>query len=155
HSMALLLLSLEHYTAYSRILLLHMTSSLRMPLGALVDDEVRIAQGLSGVAEGISSKILAQARLDEGRGRRRRRGSTAGATEGTAGAAGGTAGAAGGATAAKGMASGLATPLVTAGFGSALGTGFGPRTAASLLGKMGHSSLTVGGLFGLSGARPG
>ncbi len=47
HSMLLLVLSLESYAAYSRVLVLNMASSLSIPLHVLAEDEVRAAKGLS------------------------------------------------------------------------------------------------------------
>ena len=46
NSVLLLLLSLEHYTAHSRILMLHLTHTLQLPSSTLIDNESKIAQGL-------------------------------------------------------------------------------------------------------------
>jgi hypothetical protein len=54
--MLLLLLSLEHYLAYSRILLLHISSSLHLPLHILAEDEVR--KGLATFQEEVLAVTL-------------------------------------------------------------------------------------------------
>jgi hypothetical protein len=46
HSLLLLLLSLEHYNAPSRVLLLHIVSSLKLPLKTFEQDEATVAKGL-------------------------------------------------------------------------------------------------------------
>ena len=56
HAMLLLLLSLKRYTAYSRVLLLHLSSSLHLPLHVLAEDEVKVAQGLLEAAKHMSGK---------------------------------------------------------------------------------------------------
>jgi hypothetical protein len=45
HSLLLLLLGLEHYNAPSRVLLLHLTSSLKLPLKTFEQDEYATAKG--------------------------------------------------------------------------------------------------------------
>jgi hypothetical protein len=52
--MLLLILSLEHYVAHSRILLLHISSSLHLPLHILAEQEVKVAQGLIEAAKHMS-----------------------------------------------------------------------------------------------------
>lgn len=54
HAMLLLLLSLEHYVAHSRILLLHISSSLHLPLHILAEEEMKVAQGLLEAAKEMS-----------------------------------------------------------------------------------------------------
>lgn len=55
HSMLLLLLSLEHYSANSRVLLLHLTSSLQLSIEFLTDDETKVARGLLEAAHKMSA----------------------------------------------------------------------------------------------------
>ncbi|KAK3321161.1 hypothetical protein B0T19DRAFT_444939 [Cercophora scortea] len=138
HSMLLLLLSLEHYTAYSRVLLLHLTSSLHIPLRILADDEVRVAKSLAQIAKDISPDELTQKKNEEGKTNRRWKVAMASA----AGAA------------VIGITGGLAAPLVAAGIGTVLGgVGLGGTAVAGLLGTMAESSLLVGSLLGIYGAR--
>lgn len=63
--MLLLLLSLEHYVAHSRILLLHISSSLHLPLHVLSDEEVKVAQGLLEAAKHMSGEEETQKRGSE------------------------------------------------------------------------------------------
>jgi hypothetical protein len=138
HSMLLLVLSLENYSAYSRILLLNVASSLHLPLYILVEDEVRVAQGLSQVAKDVSADDVLQKKSEENKNSRKWK-------IGLAGVAG---------AAVLGITGGLAAPLVAAGIGTVLsGVGLGTTAAAGLLGTMAESSLVVGTLFGVYGAR--
>jgi hypothetical protein len=138
--MLLLLLSLEHYAAYSRVLLLNMASSLHIPAHILADDEVRVAQGLAQITKDISNEELIQKRNEEHKNSRRWK-------VGLATVAG---------AAVIGITGGLAAPLLAAGIGTVLGgIGLGGTAAAGLLGTMAESTLVVGTLFGLYGARAG
>lgn len=67
HAMLLLSLSLEHYSAHSRILLLHLSSSLHLPLHILTEDEVTVAQGLLSAAKHLSGASEAEKRTEEGK----------------------------------------------------------------------------------------
>lgn len=71
HSMLLLLLSLEHYLGQSRILLLHISSSLHLPLHILIEQEVKVAQGLVEAAKHMSGSEETQKRSDENKVSRR------------------------------------------------------------------------------------
>jgi hypothetical protein len=71
NSMLLLLLSLEHYSSYSRILLLHISSSLHLPLHILVEDEVKVAQGLLEAAKHMSGSEETHKRNDDNKVARR------------------------------------------------------------------------------------
>lgn len=71
NSVLLLLLSLEHYNAQSRILLLHIASSLHLPLHILSAQEVKIAQGLLEAAKHMSGSSETQKRGDENKTARR------------------------------------------------------------------------------------
>ena len=69
--MLLLLLSLERYSSYSRILLLHVCSSLHLPLHILAEHEVKVAQGLLEAAKQMSGKEETEKRGDENKNSRR------------------------------------------------------------------------------------
>jgi hypothetical protein len=71
HAMLLLLLSLEHYVAHSRVLLLHISSSLHLPLHILTEDEVKVAQGLLEAAKHMSGTKEADKRTEENKVARR------------------------------------------------------------------------------------
>jgi hypothetical protein len=114
HSVLLLLLSLEHYSAYSRVLLLHLTSSLNLSVGFLADDESKIARGLLSAVEMKADNETKKKQEDNQDSRKWKVGlaSVAGA-------------------ALIGITGGLAAPLVAAGIGSVMGG----------LGKFGRSNL--------------
>jgi hypothetical protein len=138
--MLLLVLSLEHYSAFSRILLLNLASSLHIPLHILEEDEVRVAKSLSQVTKDLTGDEVAQKRSEENRNSRRWK-------VGLASVAG---------AAVIGITGGLAAPLVAAGVGTVLGgIGLGGTAAASLLGAMAESTFVVGTLFGIYGAKAG
>ncbi|KAK0615828.1 hypothetical protein B0T17DRAFT_357175 [Bombardia bombarda] len=138
HSLLLLLLSMENYCAYSRVLLLHVASSFHLSLRTLAEDEVRMAKSLAQIAKDISPDDLAQKKSEEGKSSRRWK-------VGLASVAG---------AAVLGLTGGLAAPLVAAGIGTVLGgIGLGGTAAAGLLGSMAESTFIVGSLFGIYGAR--
>lgn len=135
HCMLLLLLGLENYSSYSRVLLLHLASSLHIPMHVLAQDELRVAHGLSMVIKGIPPEEIAQKRAEEGKAVRRMRAGQA-------------------STVSNSSADGLATPLMAAGIGTVFGgLGLKPSAAAGLLGTMAEGTVVVGTLFGLYGAR--
>ncbi|TLS24276.1 hypothetical protein PpBr36_08020 [Pyricularia pennisetigena] len=130
HSMLLLLLSLDTYTAYSRTLMLYLATSLQVPPHMLARDEVRVANGLSRLAAEICVEDLQiPKRADEKKDMRRMRAETANG--------------------------GLLPPLAAAGFGSAQdgGASISPATANGLLGPMAYNNMVVGTLFGIYGTR--
>ena len=139
HSLVLILLSLEHYSAHSRVLLLYLTSSLHLNLSILKKDEETVAQGL---LEAASQHLNADAET--------RKAAEASQTArrwkvGLASVAG---------AALIGVTGGLAAPLIAAGVGSVMGgLGLGATAAAGYLGTLAGSSVLVGGLFGAYGAR--
>jgi hypothetical protein len=138
HSTLLLLLSLEHYLSYSRILLLHLSSSLHLPLHVLTDMEVEVAATLLQAAHHMSGDSEAAKRSEENKTARRWK-------VGLAGVAG---------AALIGVTGGLAAPLVAAGIGSVMGgLGLGATAAAGLLGTLAESGIIVGSLFGAYGGR--
>ncbi|KAI9804733.1 MAG: hypothetical protein M1825_001101 [Sarcosagium campestre] len=138
HSMLLLLLSLEHYSAYSRILLLRLTSSLHLSASILAEDETKVAQGLLEAAKHMTGDDEAQKRGDDNKTARRWK-------VGLATVAG---------AALIGVTGGLAAPLLAAGIGSVMGgLGLGATAAAGLLGSLAGSGVLVGSLFGAYGGR--
>lgn len=138
HSTLLLLLSLEHYVAQSRVLLLYITSSLNLPLKVLTSDEEKVAVGLLEAAKHMSAETEAQKKVEENQHSRKWK-------VGLASVAG---------AAIIGVTGGLAAPLVAAGVGSVMGgLGLGATAAAGYLGSVAGSTILVGGLFGAYGGR--
>ncbi|KAI0853736.1 DUF726-domain-containing protein [Daldinia vernicosa] len=137
HSMLLILLGLDQYSLYSRILLIRLASSLNIPMWVLLQDEARVSQALAKVILGIPAEEIAQRRAEEARTSRRWRPGMANA------ALGGKPGV-------------LAAPLVAARLGTVFGgIGLDQSATAGLLGPMNDSTVVVGTLFGLYGARQG
>lgn len=138
HSLLLLLLSLEHYNAFSRILLLNLTSSLKLPLKTFEQDEYTTAKGLLEAAKELTADEERMKKIEENKESRKWK-------VGLATAAG---------AAIIGVTGGMAAPLVSAGVGSIMGgLGLGATTAASYLGAVAGSTVVVGGLFGAYGGR--
>lgn len=138
HSLLLLLLSLKHYSAHSRVLLLRVASSLRIPLQELNEDERKTARGLLDVAVTMSADEEAKKRIEENKEARRWK-------VGLATVAG---------AALIGITGGLAAPLLAAGIGTIMGgLGLGGTIAAGYLGALASSGVIVGGLFGAYGGR--
>ncbi|KAI1083810.1 hypothetical protein F5B20DRAFT_568449 [Whalleya microplaca] len=140
HSMLLILLGLDQYATFSRTLLIRVAASLHIPSFVLAQDEVRVSQALSQVIKGIPPEEISQRRAEEGKTARRWKAGNGGAA----------------AAAPAGVNGGLAPPLIAAGIGTVFGgIGLSPSTASSLLGSMAESTVAVGTLFGLYGARQG
>lgn len=138
HSLLLLLLSLEHYNAASRILLLNLTSSLKLPLRTFEQDEYVTAKGLLENAKELSASEETKKHAEENQDARQKKVRYAA----IAGAA------------VLGVAGSFAAPLLAAGIGSvASGLGLGTTAAAGYLGSVASSSLLVGSLFGAYGGR--
>ncbi|KAK5131493.1 hypothetical protein LTR08_000887 [Meristemomyces frigidus] len=138
HSCLLLLLSLEHYQAPSRTLLLHLTTSLQLPISLLADDESKIARGLLTAAENMQAESSTQKKAEENQDSRKWK-------VGLATVAG---------AALIGVTGGLAAPLLAAGVGSMMGgLGLGATAAAGYLGTVAGSTVIVGGLFGAYGGK--
>lgn len=138
HSCLLLMLSLEHYIAPSRVLLLYLTSSLKLPLKVLTEDEEKMAKGLLEAAKHMSGESETQKKAEENQSTRKWK-------VGLASVAG---------AALVGITGGLAAPLVAAGIGSVMGgLGLGATAAAGYLGSVAGSTVLVGGLFGAYGGR--
>lgn len=137
HSMLLLLLSLEHYSAHSRILLLHLTSSLHLSINFLAEDESKMARGLLAAVE-MKAEEETKKKAEENSSSRAWK-------VGLASVAG---------AAIIGVTGGLAAPLLAAGVGSVMGgLGLGATATAGYLGTMASSTVLVGGLFGAYGGR--
>ncbi|EKV12492.1 putative membrane protein [Penicillium digitatum] len=138
HSLLLLMLSLEHYSAYSRVLMLNVTSSLNIDINVLNQDEVSVARGLLQTALALSADQDAKEQPKKKDDMRKWK-------IGIASVAG---------AALIGLTGGLAAPLVAAGLGTVMGgLGLGATAAAGLLGTLAGSSVVVGGLFGAYGGR--
>ena len=138
HSTLLLLISLEHYIAPSRILLLYLTSSLHIPLHIFVEDEEKVAKGLLEAAKQMTGDEEAKKKVEANASTRKWK-------VGLASVAG---------AALIGVTGGLAAPLVAAGVGSVMGgIGLGATAAAGYLGTVAGSTVIVGGLFGAYGGR--
>ncbi|PVI03233.1 DUF726-domain-containing protein [Periconia macrospinosa] len=139
HSLILIILSLESYSAHSRVLLLYLTSALQLSLSTLKKDEETVARGL---LEAASQQLSADAETKK-------------AAESSSVSRKWKVGLAGVAGAALiGVTGGLAAPLLAAGIGSVMGgLGLGATAAAGYLGTLASSSVLVGGLFGAYGAK--
>lgn len=139
HSLLLLLLSLENYSAESRVLLLQLTSSLDLPLETLTDDEAKVARGLLEAAK-------KQMSADEETKKKAEDNASSRKWKVGLGAVGGAA--------LIGITGGLAAPLLAAGVGSVMGgLGLGATAAAGYLGALAGSAPLVGVLFGAYGGR--
>ncbi|KAI1434394.1 hypothetical protein GGR50DRAFT_687683 [Xylaria sp. CBS 124048] len=138
HSALLLMLSLEHYNAHSRTLLLHCTTSLGLSAKVLSEDETQVAKGLLTAAKQMTAKEEVKKRAEENSTSRKWK-------MGAAGIAG---------AALIGITGGLAAPFLAAGIGTVLGgIGLGATATAGLLGSLAGSGVLVGSLFGAYGAR--
>lgn len=124
-------LSIDHYASYSRILMLHIAASLRLPTHALAEDEARIAKILSKVQKETYVEEVPRPRSEEPRNSRRWKSAVGG-------------------SGAPGSGS-LVAPLVAAGLGAVPGGGptLGPATVAGLLGPVADSCMCLGTVFGI------
>ena len=114
HSLLLLLLGLEHYSARSRVLLLFVTSSLKLSINKLQEDEEKIAKGLLTSAQQINADTESQKKIEASK--QSRKWKVAAAT--AAGAA------------VVGVTGGMAAPMVASGVGAVMG-GLGLGTTAA------------------------
>ncbi|KAF7503974.1 hypothetical protein GJ744_002948 [Endocarpon pusillum] len=138
HSLLLLLLSLEHYNAPSRVLLLHVVSSLKLPLKTFEQDESTVAKGLLEAAKELTADEETKKKAEANKESRKWK-------VGLATAAG---------AAVIGISGGMAAPLVSAGVGTIMGSlGLEATAAAGYLGSVAGSAVVVGGLFGAYGGR--
>lgn len=130
HVTLLLLLSLEEYTAYSRNLMFHLTSSLHLPLAEYQEAETQLARGLGQTA--VDFDPVAALRLSE---------ELKAARKGRPGPGMGQP---------SRPTNMLSCGLVAAGVGALLAAGgSGKIAAAGLLGPMSEIGIPVGGLFGI------
>lgn len=138
HSLLLLMLSLEHYNARSRVLMLYVCSSLNLDVKVLNGDEVTVARGLLDTALQLSGSGEGQGQRENGDSLRKWKVGIASVTGAVL----------------IGVTGGLAAPLVAAGLGTVLGgLGLGATAAAGYLGALAGSGVIVGGLFGAYGGR--
>ncbi|KAI9742204.1 MAG: hypothetical protein M1818_004104 [Claussenomyces sp. TS43310] len=135
-SMLLLLLSLENYSAHSRVLLIHLTSSLSLPLSVLTTEETEIARTLLQASKQLSADPELQRRKEENRNSRRWK-------VGLASVAG---------AALIGVTGGIAAPLVAGAVGGLMGV-VGLGGAASFLGVFAMNGALMGSLFGVLGGK--
>lgn len=134
--MVLILLSLGHYSAHSRVLLCYLTSSLEVPLSILTNEETEIARTLLLASKALSADTEAQKRRDENTSSRRWK-------VGLASVAG---------AALIGITGGIAAPVVAGAIGGIMG-GVGLGGLASFLGIFAMNGALVGTLFGAYGAK--
>ncbi|KAI1103456.1 DUF726-domain-containing protein [Jackrogersella minutella] len=137
HATMLILLGMDQYSLHSRILLVRVASSLDIPMSFLLQEEVRVSKALSKIILGIPAEEIAQRRAEEAKTSRRwRPGMVIAASSGST--------------------TTLSAPLAEAKIGTVFGgNGLSPAAAAGLLGGMNESTVAVGTLFGLYGARQG
>ncbi|KAJ8129970.1 hypothetical protein O1611_g3660 [Lasiodiplodia mahajangana] len=140
HTMLLMLLGLDQYPTYSRIALIKLATAMEVPTYVLLQDEYRVSQALAQIIKGISAEEVAQKRAEEGKPTKRWRSNGNNNNGG------------------PGISDVLAEPLVAMGVGTVFG-GIGVSTSvtATLLAGIGaaDSTVAVGTLFGLYGARQG
>ncbi|KAI0885292.1 uncharacterized protein GGS22DRAFT_179834 [Annulohypoxylon maeteangense] len=137
HCTLLIFLGLDQYGLYSRILLVRLASSLDIPLPIVLDDEKRVSGALSNIIMGIPVEEIVQRRAEEAKTSRRWKPGMAMANI-------------------SGSTGTLSPPLVAAGIGTVFNkVSIKPSATAGLLGPMNESTVVVGTLFGLYGARQG
>ncbi|KAK3387697.1 hypothetical protein B0H63DRAFT_559171 [Podospora didyma] len=142
HALVLLLVSLEHYNAFSRILLLYITSTLRLPRRLLADEEVRLAKALAQVAKDIPVEDFLPKKAEEGKSSKKWKPGTSAGSSSTSLV-----------TAAEPPKHTLAAPLIAVGIGGILGgAGLGSTVAANLLAGLAESNPVLGSLFALGRA---
>ncbi|KAL2040043.1 hypothetical protein N7G274_007446 [Stereocaulon virgatum] len=138
HSFLLLLLSLENYNAASRVFLLYLTSSLKLGLKSLREDEEKTAKGLLQAAKQLaaSKETIKKAKeSEESRVWKMRLATVAGA-------------------AIVGISGGYAAPLIAASVGTVMSEmGLGASAAAGYLGSVAGNTYLVGSMFGAYGGR--
>lgn len=140
HTVLLIFLGLDMYPTYARIALIKLATALEVPTYVLLQDEYRVSQALAQIVKGISAEEVAQRRAEESKLPKRYR-STGGYNP-----------------VVVGITDVLAEPLVAAGVGTVFGgIGLSTSVTAILLGAIGtvDSTVPVGTLFGLYGARQG
>jgi hypothetical protein len=134
--MVLLLLSLGHYSAHSRVLLCYLTSAFAVPFSVLTTEETEIAKTLMLASKTLSADAETQKRQAENASSRRWK-------VGLASIAG---------AAVIGITGGLAAPVVAGAIGGIMG-GVGLGGVASFLGIFAMNGALVGSLFGAFGGK--
>ncbi|KAK0122155.1 hypothetical protein ONS95_010416 [Cadophora gregata] len=134
--LVLLLLSLGHYSAHSRVLLCHITSAFALPLSVLTKEETEIAQTLLLASKTLTADAETKKRQAENASSRRWK-------VGLASVAG---------AAVIGITGGLAAPIVAGAIGGIMG-GVGLGGVASFLGIFAMNGALVGSLFGAFGGK--
>ncbi|KAL9943439.1 hypothetical protein D7B24_007800 [Verticillium nonalfalfae] len=133
HATMLLVLSMETYSAFARILMLHLASSLGLSMEILFEDENRVARGLGSAAAGVDLDAILQQKTTESKKSRKWKAAGA-ALIGSAGA--------------------LAAPLASAGISCVEGgIKLSDTAAAGLLGSVAHNGIVVGNMFGVYAGR--
>lgn len=136
HCLMLLLLSLQSYSAHSRILMLYVTSSLKLSADILTQDEDNVAQGLLNAVDAMNADKETEHKAEAHSSSRKWK-------VGLAAAAG---------AALIGVTGGLAAPLLAAGVGTVMGgLGLAETAVAGYLGAVAGSTLLIGSLFGAYG----
>lgn len=136
-SVLLILLSLEHYTAHSRVLMFNLARVFQLPESILIENESKVAEGLlTSAAASMSADESTERQASQDAAARRWK-------VGLATVAG---------AALIGITEGLAAPVLAGGIGSIMG-GLGLGAVASLLGPLATNMILVGGLFGAFGGR--
>ncbi|RFU32692.1 hypothetical protein B7463_g3646, partial [Scytalidium lignicola] len=137
-SMLLLLLSLQHYSSHSRVLLCYLTSSLDLPISVLTTEETETARTLL-----LASKSISTSTDTAVAGRANTNAVSRKWKVGLASVAG---------AALIGVTGGLAAPVVAAGIGTLMG-GVGLGGLASFLGVFAMNGVFMGSLFGVVGGK--
>lgn len=134
--LVLLMLSLESYSAHSRILLLHISASLGLDHETLSRHESTVAKGLLSAASQMSGEEARKGR----------------AAENSSGAAWKIGLATVGGAVLLGVTGGLAAPLLAAGLGTVFG-GLGLGAVSTLLGALASNTVLIASLFGAYGGK--
>ncbi|KAF2730469.1 DUF726-domain-containing protein [Polyplosphaeria fusca] len=139
HCILLLLLSLEHYPAHSRVLLLRLAGSLQIESDVLAEHEKSVAQGLlASAASQMDAEETAKRQAANDSASRKWKVGLATI----------------GGVVLIGVTGGLAAPLLAAGVGTVMGgLGLGATAISGLLGGLAGSSVLVGSLFGAYGGK--
>ncbi|PCD41798.1 hypothetical protein AU210_004342 [Fusarium oxysporum f. sp. radicis-cucumerinum] len=133
HISLLILISLQEYTAYARMTLLNLTSSLNLPLKVLHEEEKRIAEGFSQLAVDAAIEQASEPNQDENKPVLKSKARIAAMTGPFR----------------------LGTQLIAVGIGTPhAGLGLRLPNAAGLLGPMADNGPSTGSMLGIYMARP-
>lgn len=136
HLVLLTAVSMDAYSSFTRVFMLYLTSSLRLPLQAVQEDEVRLGRGIGKAAEDLDLGFVALQKTTESK--KSRKWKAAGAS--LIGAQG----------------AGLAEPFVWAGMGCIPGRNepdISHATVAKILGNVAHNGIIVGNIVGIYAGR--